>query len=167
MKQYFTGFFTAVCLTTSFFLFLGSQDKNEGTKFFDSIILNGPKGRTLIEGGSISMFDNKTEECVALLGSRIETGGNFFIANANGSTRASISTDEDGTHIDLYNKKENLVATLGPGGVNSSGLLKIYNEHEKSVVLLGTAHYDKVKGDGIIMLNDRYGDTGWVKTGKN
>jgi len=27
MKQYFTGFFTAVCLTVSFFLFMGSKQK--------------------------------------------------------------------------------------------------------------------------------------------
>ena len=41
MKQYFTGFFTAVCLTASLFLFMGSQDKNLGDIEVESILLKG------------------------------------------------------------------------------------------------------------------------------
>jgi len=37
MKQYFTGFFTAICLTTSVFIFMGSQNKNLGDIVVNSI----------------------------------------------------------------------------------------------------------------------------------
>ena len=30
MKQYFTGFFTAACLTASVFMFIGAESKNLG-----------------------------------------------------------------------------------------------------------------------------------------
>ena len=33
MRQYFTGFFTAACLTSSIFIFMGSKNKNLGQKF--------------------------------------------------------------------------------------------------------------------------------------
>ena len=46
MKQYFTGFLTAVCLTASVFIFMGSQNKNLGDIEADSIVLKGEYGHT-------------------------------------------------------------------------------------------------------------------------
>jgi len=40
MKQYFSGFFTAFCLTASAFMFMGSQNKNLGNIIVDSITVN-------------------------------------------------------------------------------------------------------------------------------
>ena len=46
MKQYFTGFFTAFCLTASLFLFLGSQRTTLGDIVVNSIVVrdNGSGG---------------------------------------------------------------------------------------------------------------------------
>ena len=37
MKQYFLGFFTAVCLTSSLFIFIGSSNRNLGDITVSSI----------------------------------------------------------------------------------------------------------------------------------
>jgi len=48
MKQYFTGFFTAVCLTASVFIFMGSQNKNLGDIEANSITVRTPDGKVPI-----------------------------------------------------------------------------------------------------------------------
>ena len=53
MKQYFTGFFTAVCLTASVFIFMGSKNKNLGDIKVSSIsIVPGKYG-----GGFIKTYN--------------------------------------------------------------------------------------------------------------
>ena len=58
MKQYFTGFFTAVCLTASVFLFMGSQNKNLGAIEVESIVLKGENGKTIIMPGILAIYNN-------------------------------------------------------------------------------------------------------------
>ena len=52
MKQYFTGFFTAICLTLSLFLFIGASSKYKRIKT-NMISVNGKDGTTLIMDGTI------------------------------------------------------------------------------------------------------------------
>ena len=48
MKQYFTGFFTAFCLTASAFLFMGSQNKNLGDVTVKSLAVKDDEGHTTV-----------------------------------------------------------------------------------------------------------------------
>ena len=48
------------------------------------------------------------------------------------------------------------------GTVSGDGDITIYNRHDKEVIVM---QGDK-DADGLIILNDRYGDAGWYKTGK-
>ena len=50
MKQYFTGFFTAICLTSSIFIFMGSKNKNLGDITVSSIsIYPGKRGGDILK----------------------------------------------------------------------------------------------------------------------
>jgi antitoxin component YwqK of YwqJK toxin-antitoxin module len=60
MKQYFTGFFTAVCLTASVFIFMGSQNKNLVTAV------------TLRDGGTVEIISNHK-----ISGNKIERVGKY------------------------------------------------------------------------------------------
>ena len=65
MKQYFTGFFTALCLLTSFILFIGSQKKSLGNLVVDSLIVKGDDGSmtTVVGGGVITYNANGKQSC--------------------------------------------------------------------------------------------------------
>ena len=53
MKQYFTGFFTAVCLTASVFLFLGAQKQQFDDIIAKTISLVHEDGTQTIIGGKV------------------------------------------------------------------------------------------------------------------
>ena len=61
MKQYFTGFFTAFCLTTSLFLFIGAQRTTLGDIVVNSIVVrdNG-------SGGYIATYNEQGKETTYL-----------------------------------------------------------------------------------------------------
>ena len=52
MKQYFTGFFTAICLILSLFLFVGASSKYKRINT-NMISVKGEDGTTLIMDGTI------------------------------------------------------------------------------------------------------------------
>ena len=54
MKQYFTGFFTAVCLTASAFLFMGAQNKNLGDVTVKSLTVEDDEGRAMVDISSLT-----------------------------------------------------------------------------------------------------------------
>mgnify|MGYP001168143592 CR=1 FL=1 len=73
MKQYFLGFFTAVCLTASLFIFMGSQNKNFGDIIVESITLVNEDGQQFayigIDGyncGSLIAYNSIGEEIISL-----------------------------------------------------------------------------------------------------
>ena len=115
MKQYFTGFFTAFCLTASVFLFMGAQNKNLGDIEADSIILKGGDGRTTIKGGFI------------------------LTDNSDGKVTSYLGTGEDGI-----------------------GFLSTFNDAGVQTGFFGT----NTENDGMALLWDRYGDAGWIASGK-
>ena len=54
MKQYFTGFFTAICLTTSVFIFMGSTDNNMGHIIVDGTLqLFNAEAESVVESGAL------------------------------------------------------------------------------------------------------------------
>ena len=140
MKQYFTGFFTAVCLTASVFLFMGSQNKNLGDIVAKSIRImgDGKSGETNIVGGVLQTESIRIRGD-GKLGETLIVGGGIGIMSNVGKSVVILSSTKDGT-----------------------GNIQTYNANEKVTAYLGT----NMKNDGTIILFDRYGDTGWLQTGK-
>ena len=105
MKQYFTGFFTAFCLTASSFLFMGSQNKNLG-----DIEVNSIKVRDAIlisDHGVIFIGDPRGENC-SIEKSKIQ------FRDENKTRRMTIGRGmNDYTYISLFNKKNKKVAYIG------------------------------------------------------
>ena len=92
MKQYFTGFFTALCLTSSLFIFMGSKNRNLGDITVSSIsIYPGNRG-----GGYIKTY------------------------NDQGDQTAYFGTGENGVGlIGVHNSEGSQVAYLGAGALGS------------------------------------------------
>ena len=82
MKQYFTGFFTAACLTASVFMFIGAESKNLGD----------------IEVNSIKVLD-KNDRITVHLGTNIIGGGWLGTYNADGKKTSYLGTGEGGAGI--------------------------------------------------------------------
>ena len=129
MKQYFTGFFTAVCLTASVFLFMGSQNKNFGDIEVDTITITSELGTTYLIGGGIT-FENKDGKDVINIG----------------------ISDDDGGFLSTYNADGKKTSYLGTAPGYGSGKLSTYNKHEVMTGYFGT---DK-DNDGKAVLSDRY-----------
>ena len=110
MRQYFTGFFTAVCITSSIFILTGSKNKNLGDITVSSItVVPGKYG-----GGFIQTF------------------------NDNGMETTYIGTAEDGVGIvGVHNSMGKQIAYLGAGN-QGSGFLKTYNKHGVTTSYLGS-----------------------------
>ena len=124
MKQYFTGFFTALCLTTSFFLFLGARiDQNEFNK---PIMIKGIKGYTYLDGDGIYFtsqksnnvkvffgidgqdnglirLNNSSNKEMAFLGVK-NNDGIFQMNNANGFKNCLISSEDNYGIISLFDR---------------------------------------------------------------
>ena len=140
MKQYFTGFFTAVCLTASVFIFMGSQNKNLGDIEADSISLTSELGTTYLIGGGI-VLENQYGKDVFTVGISDDGGGFLSTYNTDGKETSYLGTTDDG-----------------------SGLLMIENMDGELIAGFG-ASLDNGK-DGEAVLFDRYGDVGWTASGK-
>ena len=82
MKQYFTGFFTAACLTVSVFMFIGAESKNLGD----------------IEVNSIKVVD-KNGKITVHLGTNVIGGGWLGTYNADGKKTSYLGTGVGGTGI--------------------------------------------------------------------
>ena len=87
MKQYFTGFFTATCLVSSIFIFIGAQN----TEFGD------------IKAHSISIINNDGKETLWL--GNGENGGGFletFNRKGNRTSSLGSSHNQNGS-LSLFN----------------------------------------------------------------
>ena len=138
MNQYFTGFFTAVCLTASVFIFMGSQNKNLGDIEANSIKIKGVYGETTILDGTIITY-NADGKQTSYLGTGDGGGGFLTTNNADGKQTAYLGTGESG-----------------------SGFLATHNTLGVMTGYFGTNQ----DNDGIVTLSDRYGDKGWRQSGK-
>ena len=122
MRQYFTGFFTAVCLTSSIFIFMGSKNKNLGDITVSSIsIYPGKYG-----GGYVKTY-NEDGKQTSYLGTGEGGVGLFGVHNAMGSQVAYFGAGEFGSgFVKTYNQFGKRSSYLGSGG-QGGGILQRYN----------------------------------------
>ena len=88
MKQYFTGFFTALTLGISFYLFLSSPGKTHYAAN-KPIMIEDDRGKIIITSESIRIF-NKAKGEVVFLGSKFRNSGSIEIKNDKGYNVASL-----------------------------------------------------------------------------
>ena len=88
MKQYFTGFFTALILSVSTYLFFGNKSKLNFT-MNKPITIEDDRGKIIITSESIRIF-NKAKGEVVFLGSSSRNSGSIEIKNDKGYNVANI-----------------------------------------------------------------------------
>ena len=189
MKQYFTGFFTAVCLTTSVFLFVGAND----VELKESMIFKNENGNLIIDGNGIKLWNASGSNILASFGQN-ENGGMLYLsdqdgkikigakvdggANGGGSfsafspngvlTANMAGTDNGGNLIMASSKKSDFdIRTAISVTERGDGDIQLWNNKGNTTTIIGALHNENHKGDGFINLFDRYGDFGWSATGKN
>ena len=91
MKQYFTGFFTAACLTTSLFLFTGAQKANTQS---EPIIIKSEEGTTTIGGGFIEVVG--TEIAAERAGADVHGSYTFAVVHLHKPVALIFCTDDSG-----------------------------------------------------------------------
>ena len=183
MKQYFTGFFTAICLTTSVFIFMGSQNKNLGDIVVNSISVqkDGEESLWIGTGRNLGLITIKNADRLVATELGVDYKGRGFIKtnNTDGSGSAFIGSSNDGGCISTNHTDGNQTSYLGTGK-GGLGLLKTFNADGKMSVYLGDGHikthniHEVMVGyfgtnkdnDGIAFLKDRYNDVGWGASGK-
>ena len=182
MKQYFTGFFTATCLTTSVFIFMGSTDNNMGHIIVDSIIMRNPDtgDKTILDPGMISfsrddniyatmgagkssgVFSllNDDNGVVLLMGEGASNDG--FISTWNGKTMtASVGSLKGGERgIVFYGDDTKQKSFLGMDKQNT-GLLQLFNARGEKVVESGASYDNNNNGQGYVKANDENGFPEW------
>ncbi len=101
MKQYFTGFFTALCLVTSFFLFLGARiDQNEFNK---PIVIKGTNGFTYLDGDGIFIASENSNNVKAFFGLDKQDGGMIRLHNSLNREMAYLGTKNEHGMLKLNN----------------------------------------------------------------
>ena len=83
-----------------------------------------------------------------------------MISNTDGKLSGGFSADEDGGSLMIGNADGKLVGSFS--AKEYGGILTTYNEHEVRTGYFGT----NTEKDGSAALYDRYGDVGWVESGK-
>ena len=91
MRQYFMGFFSALCLSASFYLFTEVSHDNSDNNKENQVVLTGEDGKTIIEGGSIR-FINKEGKEIVYIGVDKKMAGKIQIQNRSGYKTASMGS---------------------------------------------------------------------------
>ena len=91
MKQYFTGFFSALCLSASFYLFTEVSHDNSDNNEENQVVLTGEDGKTIIEAGSMR-FINKEGKEIVYIGVDKKMAGKIQIQNRLGYKKASMGS---------------------------------------------------------------------------
>ncbi len=73
----------------------------------------------------------------------------------------TVLDDGHGGYISTYNQDGKRTIYIGTGE-NRNGYISTFNKMEEPTTYLGT----NKELDGVVVLNDRYGDVGWSQTGK-
>jgi hypothetical protein len=136
MKQYITGFITAICLTTSVFMFVGAQNTNLGDIEVTSLRIMGDNGsEILLIGRGIVMSKNK-KPMVTLFCEDI--GGFISTFNADFKETTYLGTNAGGDgHIETFNADGKTTAFLGTGG-SGGGHIRTSNADGKETAVFGT-----------------------------
>ena len=89
MKQYFMGFFSALCLLISLYFFVEANHNNVGNDEKDQAVLVSNNGKTIIEGGRMRFFNKEGKEIVHI-GASNKMDGKIQIQNRLGYKISSI-----------------------------------------------------------------------------
>ena len=165
MKKYFTGFFTAMCLTGSLFILMGSRSQfHQDINANSNIVPNSDGSMTILDGNGITTYNNEGK-VVSTLGKKNDEQGHLLLSNMDGNTMCYLGSGSYGGTLLTYNIRGKETSQLGTGKRSHGGLM-IYNRNGINVAELTT--FDKgdyFRGDGGLILNDRNGEDVWVQDG--
>ena len=181
MKQYFTGFITAVVFTSSVFLFIGAKKRTIENLTVQKITIVDKAGNQVGEigqkksnsylwlksrknrkpaifisaennVGSISVR-NSTGKDVVNIGSNKYSGGVINLNKKSGNKSISLESYGQGNgRLLCYNQRENETLFVGTNEINS-GQIKAYNSLGSETVFLGT----DINDAGLVGVNDNNG----------
>ena len=181
MNQYFTGFFTAMVLTSSLFLFIGAKKRTIDNLTVQKITIVGDNGDQVGEIGSdrnnpylwlksirskkpnIDLVADSRQSQIIMrgasgrdaisLGINKNMGGNIRINQKNASRALVMQSDKMGNgQILCYNHREKETLFVGTNSINS-GQIKTYNALGAETVFLGTDDNDA----GLVNVNNNIG----------
>jgi len=152
--------------TVLIFVTMGATKQNKTFNEIEvkSIKVVNDNGRTVTHihsdktGGVLAMANSKGGMVFGIAAS--EYGGDLFFYNSDGNSVIMLTADELGGSLDILTSESKSGVQLGIS--EAGGSINIFNKYEKEAVVLQASNNQ----DGLIALYDRYGDVGWIKTGK-
>ncbi|MDA9594285.1 hypothetical protein N9S34_00920 [bacterium] len=156
MKHYFTGFFTATCLVSSLFLFMGAQNTKANSK---PIVIMSDKGTTTIGGGFIEI-DSPSGKKIFDVRVNSFNHGELGVYNKAGALNSKLSSSEEGDGFLKIHDQAGIKA-VDIRGSNFGGFLSTYNSQNKQTAYLGT--FRNLKG-GLMTYNEKFDLTSFVGT---
>ena len=181
MKQYFTGFITAMVFTSSLFLFIGAKKRTIDNLTVQKITIVDGSGAQVGEIGSnknnsylwlkstrskkpninlvadsrqseIVVRGNSGQEVISL-GTNKNIGGSIRVNQKNGLRALMLESDKMGNgQFMCYNHREKETLFVGTNDINS-GQIKTYNALRAETVFLGTDDNDA----GLVNVNNNIG----------
>ena len=181
MKQYFTGFITAMVFTSSLFLFIGAKKRTIDNLIVQKITIVDGSGDQVGEIGSnknnsylwlkstrskkpninliadsrqseIVVRGNSGQEVISL-GANKNIGGSIRVNQKNGSRSLLLESDKMGNGQFLcYNHREKETLFVGTSDINS-GHIKTFNALGVETVFVGTDDNDA----GLVGVNNNSG----------
>ena len=181
MKQYFTGFFTAMVFTSSLFLFIGAKKRTIDNLTVQKITIIDSGDKQIGEIGSdkgssylwlksnkskkpnISLVADRSQSEILMRGSsgreainlgiNNNMGGNIRVNQKNGLRALVLESDKMGNGQFLcYNHREKETLFVGTNNINS-GQIKTFNSLGVETVFLGTDDNDA----GLVHVNNNSG----------
>ncbi len=147
MKEYITGFLSAICLICSFILFLGAKHSSDIIKTHEIHIMDKSTGNLAIrlyaDSGSGRVIVNRTDKDV-------------------NESKVVLGCESNGGSVSIYNTKNKIVGGLVPD-TKDGGTLTLNNEFGENRCYLGADE----KNNGLIQLFNSYGYFGWQVSGEN
>ena len=158
MKRYTIGLITGALLTASAFMFMGSQKKNLGDITVNSLTVEteNKSGSIVIKGDLMSILGQE---------GTISLGNGLIAVRENKEFYSAVligMDDKEGGSITIFDSRtREPVIDLGVT-IKRGGAISVNNSKKNEIVFLG----GNTNEDGLIILNDRYGETGWAMSGK-
>ena len=140
-------------------MFMGASYKNLGDIVVNSIMIESEFGSTHIVGAGIATY-NADGKMVNFITVGDDGGGQLRTYNADGIETVLLGTGKYGG-IATSNTDGKRTAFLGTD-LEGFGFLETNNKHGVRVGYFGSGK----SNDGMALLYDRYGDTGWGESGK-
>ena len=169
MNQYFTGFISAVILTTSFFLFVGAKKRKIDNLTVQKITIVDNAGNQVGEIGSDRMDSYfwlkslKSKKAGIELSSK-RKGSSLVLRNFKGKEIVNVGIDRDNEGSFLLNDRNGVsslrMSSLSQGG----GGMTFFNLREKETVFIGT---NKINGGQIKTYNGLGSETIFLGTDQN